>query len=195
MSVEVITLWLLSGTPSSCWGFYSTEWFKDVVLCTPSGETSTLPRGCTVASGRLPSCLCIRSLPWAAVWKASVPRSPTGSWWVSFSQLPSGAGSVSPEFSSLDTPHASDLCWRGGNWNSENKRTFHEWVRVLIDKILFWWPICEMDLLWSLIVLTWFFSGTTPSRQTQAFTWEKWKKKSRVIEMFPFYRFSGKFFY
>ena len=81
---------------------------------------------------------------------------------------------------SLDTPHAFDLCWRGGNWNSENKRkAFHEWVRTLIDKILFWWPICEMDLLWSLIVLTWFFPRTTPSRQTQAFTWEKWKIKKK----------------
>ena len=48
----------------------------------PSSEYS----GCTAVSWLPLLCLCIPSLPWlATAWKASVPRSPTGSCLVSFS--------------------------------------------------------------------------------------------------------------
>ena len=199
MSFEVITLWLLSGTPSSPWGFYSTEELKDVVLCTPWGEARTLPQGCTVVPGLLPDCLCIPSLPWwAAVWKAPRPRSPTGSWWVSLSQLPSGSRWCISWVLSHWTPL---MCSTSvGEEETETQKTKEN---NFMSQNAHWQDSVWVATLWDVLALVIdrvamiFFLELPPDTgfYLRKMKKKKKKKKSRVIEMFPFYRFSGKFFH
>ena len=105
------------------------------------------------------------------------PGAPQGPGGFHSHNRPVAAGSVSPEFSVTGHPSCVRSLLERRKLKLRKQKKIISWVRMLIDKLLSGCPLCEIYLLWSLIVLTWFFSLNYP--QTQGFTWEKWKKKKK----------------
>ena len=67
-------------TSSICWGFSFYKRVQRYCYGHSLRGIRTLSQGHTTVPWPLPLCRCIPSLPWLAnIWKASVPRSPTGS--------------------------------------------------------------------------------------------------------------------